>query len=251
MTVEKERNPIWFTVIQLLWFAAGIVGICPAVMVTVFYDSPLSNSGFGIMDSAFILLLISFPIVAVASSIGIGFLKKRNKQLSLIVALLPLFPILLIFAVFTTVNLSKCGSLNCEGSQSLKRHEQGTQLADCTLPIFDGGDGLETTGCGKLELGVVVTAATASGSEAHNWEFAVQNSAPIHITVENDGRSCPQIIILDGSGKSIETFEDRPNVCVPDLTSTSLYQFTPPDNGSYIIRMSTPETPGAYWLKIE
>jgi hypothetical protein len=55
--------------------------------------------------------------------------------------------------------------------------EQGkaTNVSKCALPALDGGDSLNTTGCGVLKTGVIVTGITNSTSEAHNWQFSAQN----------------------------------------------------------------------------
>jgi hypothetical protein len=256
MTIKKERNLDWLIQprkIPWYWGAIGILCICPAGFFVAFYDSPLSGGGMGFLDYVLIFSVISFPLVCLGSSFGIWFLKDKNKKLAFYLTLLPALPLIIIFAVFTWSNISSCGSFNCEGVSTLQEQGNAIQAADCALPIFDGEDGLDTTGCGSLDVGVNATGSTSSTSEAHNWQFSAQHGNQITITIENDGKSCPQISILDSSGSVIEGFKDENSIqiCPSGMTTTSFFYFDPPTNGTYILRLITPKTSGAYWLKIE
>jgi hypothetical protein len=133
--------------------------------------------------------------------------------------------------------------------------ERGNAIhaTQCALLVVDGRDGLDTTGCGSLEVGINATGITSGTSEAQNWQFSAQQGNQITITIENDGKSCPQISILDSSGSVIQGFKDEngSHLCPGGMTTTSFFNFNPPTNGTYIVRLVTPSTPGAYWLKIE
>jgi hypothetical protein len=76
---------------------------------------------------------------------------------------------------------------------------------------------------------------------------------PTKISIENDGNSCPHMIVLDPSGKIIEGFEDENSLrlCPSGLTTTGFFQFDPPTPGIYTLRLFSPDASGSYWLKIE
>ena len=256
MAIEKDRKLNWLIEprrILWYWAALGILCICPAGFFVAFYDSPLSGDGMGVLDYVLIFSVISFPIVCLGSSVGIWFLKDKHKNLAFYVALLPVLPLISIFAAYTWWNLSSCGSFNCQSASTMQEQGNATHASECVLPVVDGGDGLDTTGCGVLEVGVNATGITSSSLEAHNWQFSAQNGNQITISIENDGKSCPQISILDSSGSVIEGFKDENGIhlCPGGMTTTSFFYFDPPTDGTYILRLITPSTPGAYWLKIE
>jgi hypothetical protein len=105
-----------------------------------------------------------------------------------------------------------------------------------------------------LVNGLIATGITENTAEAHNWQFSTQSSNQMTITIENDGNSCPQIIILDSSGKVIEGFEDenKLSLCPSGMTTTSFYYFNNAlADHTYILRLFSPNAPGVYWLKIE
>ena len=242
MAGEKKSGISWLYIVGLLW--GGISPICLGLglFFIAFYDSPMDpKAGMGLLDYTLIWSVLSFPVICFISSLGIWFLKNRNKRLASYVALLPIIPLTLIFAIFAWVN-------------SPKTQEQGEVISasECVSPVLDGGDGLTTTGCGSLEIGVRASGATSTTAEAHNWQFSTQ-TGQIKITIENDGNSCPHIIVLDSSGRIVEGFDDENSLifCPNGLTTTSFYKFAPPNPGTYIVRLFTPDTPGAYWLKIE
>jgi hypothetical protein len=116
MNIKKERNLDWLIQprkIPWYWGAIGILCICPAAFFVGFYDSPLSGGRMGLLDYVLIFSVISFPLVCLGSSFGIRFLKDKNKKLAFYVTVLPVLPLILIFAVFTWSNISKCGSFSC------------------------------------------------------------------------------------------------------------------------------------------
>jgi hypothetical protein len=133
------------------------------------------------------------------------------------------------------------------------KDSENVQLAsECKSPIPNVGDGFETTRCGSLQAGITVSGTLNNTSDAHNWQF-LSDSSPIKISVENDGNSCPQLVILDSNGNIVEGFEDENSLrlCPSGLTTTGFFQFDPPDSGTYFIRVFSPESSGEYWLKIE
>jgi hypothetical protein len=96
------------------------------------------------------------------------------------------------------------------------------------------------------------TGVIGDTSEAHNWEFKVKSPYRMTITVTNDRKSCPNITILDSNGRVATGFEDRkPPMCLDGMITTSSFFFNPPDNGTYILRVFSPNSPGRYWLKIQ
>ncbi len=254
MTAQQQRKINWLSVASLFWGVLGIACICPAGFFIAFYDSPIGGGrGLGGLDYLLIYSVISFPLICLGSSLAIWLLKKKYKNLAISVSFLPALLIALFFATQWFANLLSCGSFSCQGASMLKAQGSESSVGECVPPVFDGGDGLETTGCGVLSVGVIVTGSTSSSSQAHNWQFAAHNSGQMTISVENDGKTCPQIRILDDRGNVVEGFEDRnrTGLCPGGMTTTSFFNFRPPTDGTYIIRIMTPTTPGSYWLKIQ
>lgn len=247
MAIEKERNINFLYIVSILWFAIGALCVCPAGIVIAFFDSPSPN---WYANHFYIYSVISFPIVCIGSSFGIRFLKNKYKILAFCVSLLPILPLILIFAGNAWMSLSSCGKFDCH-VPTMQEQDNATSADECALPVLDGGDGLVTTGCGTLKAGVTATGITSSISEAHNWQLSAQKGDQITITLANDGKSCPTISILDSSGSIIEGFEDEIQSCTSGLTTTSFFYFNPPANDTYVIRLIMQEIPGAYWLKIE
>jgi hypothetical protein len=234
----------------ILWGALGILSICPAGVVIAFFDSPSPNWN---ANYFFIFSVISFPIVCILSSLGIWILRNKQKGLVICIAVLPVLSLFAIFTGSAWMSFSSCGKFDCSPPTFQEQVGNADQIGQCTLPIPDGRDGLTTTGCGTLDVGASATGVTKSTSEAHNWQFSAQDSSQIQISIASSG-VCPQIRILDPGNKVIEGFEgeNRTNTCLGGaMTETFLYYFNPPDKGTYIIRLVTPITPGAYLLKIE
>jgi hypothetical protein len=242
MVTAKERIlNAWLTIVAVLGGLVGVVSFVPA----------WGGAFFGFIAGAFkslmgLLLLgiaISFPIVCLGSSLGILLLKRKNQRLALQLSLLPPLFVILVWAGFVWSDVaSRSNLLQSQGNTS--------SLAECVSPVFDGGDSLETTGCSVLEAGVTAAGVTKSISEAHNWQFFTE-STQVAITIESN-ESCPQIRILDSGGKVIESFEERnaTRMCPSGMVTTAFYNLNLPASGTYILRLITPETPGAYWIKI-
>lgn len=127
-----------------------------------------------------------------------------------------------------------------------------SHVAKCApSALVDGGDGLRTTGCGVLEIGKPSTGVIADTAEAHNWEFQVTGHDRMMITATSDKKSCPDIRVLDSSGKPATGFELKSPACYDGLISGTNHDFTPPTNGTYFIRVFTPKIPGKYSLYIQ
>jgi hypothetical protein len=250
--IEKMLN-YWLIIAGILWGVIGVLSICPAGGVIAFFDQPSPNWN---ANYFFIFSVISFPIVCIISSLGIWIFRNKYKRLALSITLLPILPILLIFIGGAWMNLSSCGKADCSTPTFQEQAGNAQQIGICTSPILDGGDGLTTTGCGILDFGTSVTGATKSLSEAHNWQFSVQDGHRLAISIASNG-VCPQIHILDSSNQFIKAFEEEnrynySDICLGGTTiETIFYYFNPPANGTYVIRVVTPNNSGEYVLKIE
>jgi hypothetical protein len=251
LTPNKERIlNYWLIIAGILWGLVGILCICPAGTVIAFFDRPSPNWN---ANYFFIFSVISFPIVCIISSLGIWILKNKYKILTFCITLLPVFPLILVFTGSVWMNFSTCGKFDCSPPTFQEQVGKAENVGGCTSPIIDGGDGLTTTSCGTLAVGTSATGTTKSLSEAQNWQFSVQNSSRLQISIESNG-VCPQIRILDSSNTVVEAFEkENPGgTCMGGtMTETSFYYFDPPGTGTYVIRLVTPHTPGTYLLKIE
>lgn len=246
MTNEKTGKPNWLNFAGILWIGIGLVSILPAGFLFVFFDHPSPNWN---ANNFYVFSLISFPIVCIGTGIGIWFVKNKHKTWFL---MLPVLPIIFFFAAQVWMNMSSCAAFDLYHPfdchiPTLQEQGNATNVGKCALPVVDGGDGLKTTGCGVLEVGVTVTGIINSTSEAHNWEFPAQNGDDTFLmTIENDGKSCLGFIILDSSGNIIKALDYEP-ICP---IGTNYTFFSPPTTGTYILRLITPESPGAYWVKI-
>jgi len=109
--IEQDRPLLkWLNVASILWSVAGGLGICPAVLfslIRAFDDTPLSRNRSGVVDDVLIYSVISLPLICIGTILGIWFLKKKYEKLAFYISLLPVFPLILIFAVFILANLSK------------------------------------------------------------------------------------------------------------------------------------------------
>jgi hypothetical protein len=195
----------------------------------------------GFLDYTLIGSVLSFPIACIISSLGIWILNKRSKGAAAFFALLPLIPLIPIIVIFSRPS---SGTFMSQGD--------ATQLLECTPPVFDGGDGLNTTGCGTLQIGMQGSGDLSMTGEAHNWQFTAQ-AGRVKIKVENDTNSCPHVMVLDSSGAVIDGFDDENDLrlCPSGMITTGFYEFTAPETETYTLRVFTPETPGMYWISIE
>ena len=240
MTIAKERRVDWLNVASTLWFAIGLLSSCLAGTAVVFFDSPSPNWN---ANYFFIFSVISFPIVCIGSSIGIRFLKNKNIKSALFVTLLPVLPLILIYMGSTWMSVST-------------QKETAVNSAECE---FDGADGLPTTLCERAikvdnldEIGYY-QGTTGSTLEAQNWQFPAQQGKQITIRMSTWGPGCPAIRmkILDPRGIVIESFDHpAPIVCTNNAPTDSMHNFDPPADGTYTLRVDTPQTPGPYWFQI-
>ena len=238
----------WLNLAILLWGGLGVVSFVPVLYISAFlFDAPGSTENTGLW--MFFWSLVSFPVICVISAIAILAVKKWFKRLAFIISLVPVLSLglTILFMFLMTATSGK-------HSSTMQQEGHALGVSGCmNMPVVDGGDGLPTTGCGMMRAGINVTGATKSTAEAHNWQVTIAATNRSSFAVENDGKSCPQIRILDLSGKVVEAFEkDNANKsCLAGMTETHFYYFNPPVPGTYIIRLTTPGTPGAYWLKFQ
>lgn len=242
MRSNRRTGFSWLTLISILWALMSPVCLGLGLFFVAFYDSPLDpQAGMGLLDQVLIGSVLSFPIFCVVASLGIWFLKKRNKRAAGLAALLPVLPLIAIVAIFGWNNL---GTTETLGSAA--------QVAECGSTIFDGGDRLETTGCGVLQAGRTGSGTLSTTNEAHNWIFTAQ-PGPVKIKLRNDGASCPHVMVLDSQGVIADGFEDENSLrfCPSGMNTTGFFEFRPSSSGTYILRVFSPETPGAYWISTE
>lgn len=241
MSTEKRRRFNLLSLIALLWGLASPVCLVMAVFFIAFYDSPAKpGSGLGVTDTLLIGTVFAFPIFAFLSSLGIWILNHRNRTAAIFVSVLPLIPLIPLILVFTRPT-----------SNLMKDLQNVDAAAECLSPVPDIGDGRATTRCGSVQDGQTVTSVLNSTSEAHHWQVMVEG--PINIMIENDGVSCPHLMVLDQDHNIVEGFEERNELilCIDDMTTTSHFQFVPPAAGTYILRVFSPEASGQYWLQIK
>ncbi|MFT3893724.1 MAG: hypothetical protein QM730_19010 [Anaerolineales bacterium] len=241
MTADKKSGFNWLILVSLFWGGIGIVCLGLGVFFLAFYDSPIDpQKGMGMLDYTLIGSVIAFPILSLIASLATFILSRVNKRIALTVALLPIIPLIPIIAIFSWSSSSKDNT------------GDATQLSECSAPIFDGGDGLTTSGCGLLQKGVQGSGDLSATTEAHNWRFSTE-AGRVKITVKNDGNSCPYVMALDSKGEIVDAFEDenKLRLCPSGMITTGFFEFTAPETGIYTLRLFSPEAPGTYWVTIE
>lgn len=241
MSTETRKGFNGLSLIALFWGLLSPVCLVMAVFFVAFYDSPVNpQAGLGWTDTLLIGTVFAFPIVAFLSSLGTWFLNHRSRPAAIVMSLLPLIPLVPLIIVFIRPN-----------SNLMKDLSNVDTASECTGSIPDIGDGLRTTRCGMVEFGRTVSSTFNSTSEAHHWQLSVQGLT--RIMIENDGLSCPRLMILDQDGNVVEGFKERNDLvlCIDDMTTTSHFEFSPPAPGTYILRVFSPEAAGQYWLQIE
>lgn len=242
MSGGRRTGLNWLAISAFVWAVISPVGLGLGLLFVAFYDSPIDpQAGMGVLDHVLIWSVLSFPLFCVISSLGVWFLHKRSHGAATFIALLPLIPLIPILAIFGWANAGTTDSLG-----------NAVQVSECASVVFDGGDGLDTTGCGALQTGMAGSGALSTTTEAHNWVFTAQ-SGQVRITVKNDGNSCPHVMVLDLQGIIADGFEDKNSLrfCPSGMITTGFFEFRPSSTGSYIIRVFSPETPGAYWISAE
>jgi hypothetical protein len=247
-------------VVILLVLGALPLIIYPFVLLANVMGFAAPRSG----NESFSLVLISYlfyistlvyPIVYLGcAGFAIAWLRKKTSS-----ALgCALGPIGYLFTLLALGGIWMFAEKGLSTVQVLQERSAASHLSECTPPaLLDNGDGFSTTACAALEIGGTGTGVISTASEAHNWSFKVElkplTATRFTITLKNDGKSCPDLTILDSSGLPAAGF-DHPQhqaVCPQGVNTTSFHYFSPPGSDTYILRVYTPETPGAYWLKIE
>jgi hypothetical protein len=203
-----------------------------------------------LISYAFYIATTVYPLVylfCVASAIVAA---RRQSRTALGFAFAPIGYLLLLVGLGVIWSFAEKGISTL---QELQTQGNAAQILKCNpAALVDGGDGLRTTGCGVLEPGATGTGVIGETREAHNWEFKAKGSYRMTITVTNDRKSCPDIRVLDSSGRAATGFEDRkPPICMDGTTTGAYFYFTPSGNETYFIRVFTPKTPGRYLLKIQ
>jgi hypothetical protein len=89
---------IAFYLASFVWGGVGYVCIFLAIAAIAFHDFPIKNK---FLDNILFYSIISFPIVSIGSSIAIQVLKNEYPKIAFGVSLLPIFPLILIFAINT------------------------------------------------------------------------------------------------------------------------------------------------------
>ncbi len=203
-----------------------------------------------LLSYAFYLGTTAYPVVYLvcAGFAIVGAIRKGKIALGF--AFAPIGYLLLLVGLGAIWSFAETGISTLQEQQT---QDNASQIAKCAPSgLVNGGDGLRTTGCGVLEPGGTGTGVIANPLEAHNWEFKVTSRYRMTITLKNDKKSCPEIRILDSSGGTATGFEERkPPTCVEGAITTSFFNFNPSGNGTYIIRVFAPKTPGRYLLKIQ
>ena len=242
-----------------------ILGALPLVVYPfVLLANIMGLAGQRSGNESLVLVLISYVFYAATTvyplvylpCAGIAIVRARKKSNGALgFAFAPIGYLLFLVGLVAIWSFAEMG---ISTFQELQTQGNASQIAKCASPILiDGGDGLNTTGCGVLETGGTGTGVIGNTLEAHNWEFKVANDPRFYnrltITLKNDGKSCPDIRILDLSGRIAKGFEDRKvaPLCPDGLITTSFFYFNPSENGTYILRVFTPKAPGRYSLKIQ
>ena len=252
MTIQKKFT--WFHVIGLFWGLIGILCVAPALFIKAFFDN-----GSHFIDHLFIYGVLCFPIVSFMMGIIVIFLGRKQKALALFASVIPVLPLLPIIVLFTmqSVGLGNyviCGASECQTPPVQTPIPATTvKISPCTQILPDFSDGLPTTGCGILDYDNHFSGTINSTSEAQNWELLVVSnpgSRIFRISLESDGKSCPQISVFDYNGHLINGFpqDNKTGSC---LTYPHIYSFSLPaaDAGIYVLRVTMPVTPGSYWIR--
>ena len=250
--MQERRSSILLVLLGIGYLFAGVLAAVGAVFFVAFYDSPIGGSGLGGFDLVFILSVIAVPLICFAAGAAMLIFQKRARRLAWLSAAAPPLAVGLVFGISMLVNFSNCGAANCDRAHLLQTGG-GDSAPGCTGSVPDGGDGLPTTACGALALGATGSGTTTESSEAHNWQFSTDSAAPLTIKVESNGEACPHLRLLDEAGNVLDDFADENalRTCISGMTTTGFFYFTPPLPGTYIIRVTTPDSSGPYWINVQ
>lgn len=247
MTAQKKFT--WFYVVGFLWGLIGILCVLPAFFFVAFMDE---STGSKFADNLFIFGALSFPVISFIIGIIIILLGRKHKKLALFASFTPILPLLPIFLVWTLESVGLGNFVVC-GASECKQSSVEIPISTCNGALPDFNDSLTTTGCGQLALGLVGAGNLNAITEAQDWEFSgMDPNRELQITLKSDGTSCPQVRVFDTNGKLLNGFplQNKPVPCMQGGNNTSFYKFTPPENGIFILRITTPITPGKYWIMI-
>jgi hypothetical protein len=105
MESEKEPGRDWLGIVSLLWFGVSPVCLMMGLVFTAFYDSSLDpkigpGEGIGLLDQLLLGSILTFPVIGFLCSLGIRFLKKKNRRVATFLAFLPLLPLTAVLAIF-------------------------------------------------------------------------------------------------------------------------------------------------------
>ncbi len=107
-----------------------------------------------------------------------------------------------------------------------------TQVGTLQPPVYDGGDGLQTTLVEHIALGETRTASLQDFYSAHNWLFEGVTGEQVTIRVNAVGGSDPRVRLIDPQGNVIA---ENDNVAEGDLSAE--ITLTLPLNGVYTARV--------------
>jgi hypothetical protein len=115
---------------------------------------------------------------------------------------------LIMVAALTLVALAcTCGSLSGLNPAATAL-DVVTSEAPPNAPIYDGGDGYQTSATHMLEIGETNHETLDTLSEAHNWLFTGQEGQTVTILVSGQGVSDPRARLLDPQGNVIAEDDD-------------------------------------------
>jgi hypothetical protein len=118
-------------------------------------------------------------------------------------------PHLIVIAALTLVALAcTCGSWSGLTPGAATASGIVTPETPPDAPIYDGGDGYQTSAVYTLEIGGIGSDTLDTLSEAHNWLFEGQEGQTVNITVSGQGISDPRARLLDPQGNVIAEDDD-------------------------------------------
>lgn len=113
------------------------------------------------------------------------------------------------------------------------------------LSEYDGGDGYDTTGGGRIAVGERQSGELLSLFEAHNWSFDGQAGQTVTIRAVGQGSCDPRIKLIDPDGNIIDE-DNNSGINGRDAVLTT----TLPASGDYTIRVDVFKE-GTYTITLE
>lgn len=235
---------LFFGFLLLLW----PIGLFISIFL---FDAPSSTENPFVLFQAWSIW--SYPAIYLLALIGsrILFAKKFLKA-SVLFAIMPSINFIWLLSLFLLPLFhSLYVTFVPEENPPIIEQDIIGHVSECEPPMLDGGDGLDTTGCGTLEVGVIGNDTISSISESHNWQFTAQQGEKIKLLLLPTDE-CPTLKFkfLDPQGQIIKRLyiTGSSSSC---LYKARTYDFYPPTTGTYILRIETPEYPGEYRIEIE